>query len=162
MEPEDIAKTSMQGNLLEGRIMPSSEIRMHMLVYRMRPDVSAVVHAHPPMATAFTLAGFHFDSRVLPEVWLMLGKVPVAPYATPSTDEVPRSISPYIADSQAILLRRHGALTIGASLTEACMRMEKLELCAKILFYAAMLEGRKGPDALPESEIARLGSGGQL
>ncbi len=158
MEPEDLARTCMQGNLLEGRIRPSSEIRMHLLVYRERPDVMAIVHAHPPLATAFTLAGFPFNSKVLPEVWLMLGKVPVAAYATPSTDEVPRSISPYIADSRAILLRRHGALTFGASVTEACMRMEKLEHCAKILFYASMLEDRKAPDALPDSEIAKLGS----
>ncbi len=158
MEPEDLARTCMQGNLLEGRIRPSSEIRMHLLVYLMRPDVMAIVHAHPPLATAFTLAGFPFNSKVLPEVWLMLGKVPVAPYATPSTDEVPRSISPYIAESRAILLRRHGAITFGGSVTEACMRMEKLEHCAKILFYASMLEDRKTPVALTESEIAKLGS----
>ncbi len=159
MEPEDLARTCMQGNLLEGPIRPSSEIRMHLRVYHMRPDVMAIVHAHPPLATAFTLAGFPFNSKVLPEVWLMLGKVPVAPYATPSTEEVPLSISPYIADSRAILLRRHGALTFGGSVTEACMRMEKLEHCAKILFYASMLEDRKAPVALTESEIAKLGSG---
>ncbi len=119
MAPDEIAKTSMQGDLLEGPIKPSSEIRMHLHVYRMRPDVSAIVHAHPPMATASTLAGFALDSKVLPEVWLMLGKVPVAPYATPSTDEVPKSIDPYITGSRAILLCRHGALTFGGGLMEA-------------------------------------------
>jgi L-fuculose-phosphate aldolase len=160
IEPGQIAKTCMQGNLLEGPMRPSSEIRMHVHVYRMRPDVSAIVHAHPVVATAFTLAGFPFNSKVLPEVWLMLGKVPVAPYATPSTDEVPQSIEPYIAGSRAILLKRHGALTFGGSLMEACMRMEKLEHCAKILFYASMLEDRKAPVALAESEIAKLGSSG--
>ena len=158
MEPEDLARTCMQGNLLEGRIKPSSEIRMHLLVYLMRPDVMAIVHAHPPLATAFTLAGFPFNSKVLPEVWLMLGKVPVAPYATPSTNEVPQSIEPYIPDSRAILLKRHGALTFGGSLMEAFMRMEKLEHCARILFYASMLEDRKTPVALTQSEIAKLGS----
>ena len=86
----------------------------------------------------------------------MLGKVPVAPYATPSTDEVPQSIDPYVLDSRAILLRRHGALTFGASLMEACMRMEKLEHLAKILFYASMLEDRKAPVALTESEMQNL------
>jgi L-fuculose-phosphate aldolase len=156
MEPEQIAKTCMQGNLLEGPIRPSSEIRMHLQVYRMRPDVSAVVHAHPPVATAFTLAGYPFNSKVLPEVWIMLGKVPVAPYATPSTDEVPKSIESYVTDSRAILLKRHGALTFGGNLVEACMRMEKIEHCAKILFYAAMLEDRKAPVALTEGEIAKL------
>ncbi len=156
--PEEIAKASMQGELLEGPLRPSSEIRMHLHVYRMRPDVFAVVHAHPPVATASTLAGFPLNSKVLPEVWLMLGKVPVAPYATPSTDEVPQSIDPYVIDSRAILLSRHGALTFGASLMEACMRMEKLEHFAKILSYASMLEDRKAPVALTESEIAKLGA----
>ncbi len=158
IEPEEIAKTSMQGNLLEGPMRPSNEIRMHLHVYRMRPDVSAIVHAHPPVATAFTLAGFPFNSKTLPEVWFMLGKVPVAPYATPSTDEVPQSIEPYVMDSRAILLKRHGALTFGGSLMEACMRMEKLEHCAKTLFYASMLEDGKVPVPLTDKEIAKLGS----
>jgi L-fuculose-phosphate aldolase len=160
IEPAEIAKTSLQGNLPEGPMRPSNEILMHVQVYSMRPDVSAIVHAHPPMATAFTLAGFPFNSKVLPEVWLMLGEVPVAPYSTPSTDEVPQSIESYIPGSRAILLKRHGALTFGGSLMEACMRMEKLEHCAKILFYASILEDRKTPVALTESEIAKLGSGG--
>ncbi|MGA2025876.1 MAG: class II aldolase/adducin family protein [Syntrophobacteraceae bacterium] len=159
IEPEEIAKTSMRGDLLEGPIRPSNEIRIHVQVYRMRPDVLAIVHAHPPVATAFTLAGFPFNSKVLPEVWLLLGKVPVAPYATPATDEVPQSIEPYIPDSRAILLKRHGALTFGGSLMEACMRMEKLEHCAKILFYASMLEDREAPVALTQSQIAKLGTG---
>lgn len=159
LEPEMIAKTSMEGDFLEGPIGPSNEIRMHLHVYRMRPDVSAVVHAHPPVATAFTLAGYPFNSKVLPEAWIMLGKVPVAAYATPATDEVPLSIEPYIIDSRAILLKRHGALSFGEGLMEACMRMEKIEHCAKILFYAAMLEDRKVPVALTEAEIAKLGAG---
>jgi L-fuculose-phosphate aldolase len=156
IEPEEIAKTSMEAKLVEGPIRPSNEIQMHLHVYRMRPDVSAIVHAHPPVATAFTLAGFPFNSKVLPEVWLMLGRVPVAPYATPATDEVRKSIQPYIMDSRAILLKRHGAITFGGSPVEAFMRMEKLEHCARILFYSAMLEDRKVPVALTESEIAKL------
>jgi L-fuculose-phosphate aldolase len=156
LEPEEVAKTSMRGELLEGPIRPSSEIRMHLHVYRKRPDVFAVVHAHPTVATASTLVGFPLNSKILPEVWLMLGKVPVAPYATPSTDEVPQSIDPYVLGSRAILLRRHGALTFGGSLVEACIRMEKLEHFAKILFYASMLEDRKAPVALMESDIAKL------
>ena len=156
VEPEEIAKTDMAANLVDGPIKPSNEIQMHLYVYRMRPDVSAVVHAHPPVATAFTLAGFPLNTKVLPEAWIMLGRVPVAPYATPATDEVPKSIEPYIMDSRAILLKRHGAITFGASPMEACMRMEKLEHCARILFYSAMLEDRKAPVALTESEIAKL------
>jgi L-fuculose-phosphate aldolase len=161
MAPEEIAKTSMLGDLLEGPLKPSSEIRMHLLVYGMRPDISAIVHAHPPVATAFTLAGYPFNSKVLPEVWMMLGKVPVAPYATPSTEEVPSSIEPFVMESRAILLKRHGALTFGSDLVQAYMRMEKIEHCARILFYAAMLEDRKAPVALTEAEIARLGTNHQ-
>ena len=88
---------------------------------------------------------------------MMLGKVPVASYATPSTDEVPLSIEPYIMESRAILLKRHGAVTFGKSLMEACMRMEKIEHFAKTLFYASMLEDRKASVALSENEIAKLG-----
>ncbi len=153
---EELAKTDMEGALLEGPLKPSSEIRMHLLVYRMRPDVSAIVHAHPPMATAFTIAGFPLNSKVLPEVWLMLGKVPLAPYATPASEEVARSIEPHVAASRAILLKRHGAVTFGRDLAEACMRMEKLEHCAKILFYASILEDRKAPSAMTGEEIAKL------
>lgn len=156
LEPSDLAKTDLDGNLLEGSYRASSEIKMHLQVYKNRPDVLAVVHAHPPLATAFTLAGHPFNSKVLPEVWLMLGRVPVAPYATPSTPEVPKSIAPYVEKSRAILLQRHGALTFGGSVAEACMRMEKLEHAAKTLFYASILEGRKSPAAMTDGEIEKL------
>jgi L-fuculose-phosphate aldolase len=156
IEPEDLVKTTMEGELLQGTRKPSSEIRMHLYVYRNRPDVFGIVHAHPTMATAFTLAGFPFNAKVLPEVWLMLGHVPTAPYATPSTDEVPQAIAPYVEKHRAILLRRHGALTFGKNVTEAYMRMEKLEHAAKILFYASILEDRKTPVPLYDSEIKKL------
>ncbi|MEN6437540.1 MAG: class II aldolase/adducin family protein [Syntrophobacter sp.] len=156
LEPEDLVKTDMEGNVLEGVRKPSSEIRMHLYVYRHRPDVGAVVHAHPPMATAFTLSGFFFHSKALPEVWLTIGPVPTAPYATPSTDEVPQSIAPYVEKHRAILLRRHGALTFGKNVLEACMRMEKIEHAAKILFFASILEDRKLPASMSDNEIKRL------
>jgi L-fuculose-phosphate aldolase len=156
LEPEDLVKTDLEGNVLEGTRKPSSEIRMHLYVYRHRPDVGAVVHAHPPMATAFTLSGFFFHSKALPEVWLTIGPVPTAPYATPSTDEVPQSIAPYVEKHRAILLRRHGALTFGKDVPEACMRMEKIEHAAKILFYASILEDRKLPASMSDNEIKRL------
>lgn len=156
VEARDLLVTDMEGSTIEGTGRPSSEIRMHLYVYRHRPDVAAVVHAHPPMATAFTLAGFPFHAKALPEVWLTIGAVPTAPYATPSTDEVPKSIAPYVADHRAILLRRHGALTFGASVREACLRMEKVEHAARTLFYAAILEDRKLPAAMSDGEIRRL------
>jgi len=153
---EDLVATSCEGELLEGSRKPSSEIKMHLLVYRKRPDVFAIVHAHPPMVTAFTLVGFPFNAKVLPEVWLNLGNVPTAPYATPSTDEVPQAIAPYVEQSRAILLRRHGALTFGESVAQAYMRMEKLEHAARIFFYASILEDRKCPAVMADNEIRKL------
>ena len=156
IEPEDLMLTDMAGEVIAGTHKPSSEIRMHLQVYRDRPDVFAVVHAHPPMATAFTLAGFPFHAKALPETWMTIGPVPMAPYATPSTDEVPKAIAPYVAGHRAILLTRHGALTFGKSVYEACMRMEKIEHAAKILFYASILEDRKLPAAMTDGQIRRI------
>lgn len=153
---EDLVKTTLEGNVVEGSAKPSSEIRMHLLAYRKRPDVFAVVHAHPIMATAFTLAGFPFNAKVLPEVWLMLGNVPTAPYATPSTPEVPQAIDRYVEGHRAILLSRHGALTFGKNVLEAYLRMDKLEHAARTLYFASVLEDRKTPAILPESEIRKL------
>lgn len=156
IEPEDLVITDLEGRVLKGERKPSSEIGMHLHVYRRRPGLGAVVHAHPPVATAFTLAGFKFNSKVLPETWVALGRVPTASYATPSTDEVARSIDPYIEAHRAILLQRHGAVTFGKTTIEAYARMEELEHAAKILYYATILEGRKSPAAMAESEIKRL------
>jgi L-fuculose-phosphate aldolase len=154
--PEEVAKTDMDATLLEGPLKPSTEIGMHLLVYKMRPDVSAIVHAHPPIATAFTIAGLTFESKVLPEVWLTLGTIPVAPYATPATEEVARSIEPHVANSRAILLERHGAVTFGRDLCQAWMRMEKLEHFAGTLFHASMLQGRKAPAGLSHEQLSKL------
>ncbi len=156
--PREVAKTDMGATLLEGPLKPSSEIRMHLLVYKMRPEVSAIVHAHPPIATAFTIAGLAFDSKVLPEVWLTLGKVALAPYATPASEEVARAIEPHVADSRAILLERHGAVTFGRDLCQAWMRMEKLEHFARTLFHASMLLGCKAPENLTREQLSKLGA----
>ena len=98
---------------------PSSEIKMHMRVYQERPDVNAVVHAHPPIATAFTVAGVDLDQYILPEAVLTLGEVPTCAYGTPSTMEIPDSLEPYIQNHDAFLLKNHGALTVGCNLTTA-------------------------------------------
>lgn len=155
LKPADLLLLDLQGETLSGRGKPSNEIRMHLEVYRRREDVSAVVHAHPPMLTAFTLAGIPFMADALPEVWLMFGPVPTVPYATPSTDDVPEAIAPYLEEHQAILLERHGSLTLGRSLDEACMRLEKLEHAARTLFFARLL--RSGPLApLPDESLKKL------
>lgn len=112
---------------------PSSELKMHMEVYKSRKEINAVVHAHPPYSTSFAVIGKPLDQFILPEAVLNLGIVPVAKYATPSTIEVPESIQPFLEKSDTILLQHHGALTLGSDLETAYYRMETLEHYSKIL-----------------------------
>ena len=136
LTPDMIIKVDKDGNKLEGKLNPSSEIKMHMRVYRERPDVTAVVHAHPPVATAFTVADIDLDQYVLPEAVLTIGAVPTCDYGTPSTMEIPDSLDPYIQDHDAFLLRNHGALTVGCNLTKAFFVMEEVEFNAVICKHA--------------------------
>ena len=118
---------------------PSSEIAMHLEVYRQRPDVKAVVHAHPPLATAFSIAGVSLARCVIPEVVVTLGGIPTAEYATPGTAEVPVSIRQAICKYDAMILAHHGSLTVGSSLWEAYLRLEKVEHTAEITLAAQQL-----------------------
>ena len=136
LTPDMIIKVDKDGNKLEGKLNPSSEIKMHMRVYRERPDVTAVVHAHPPVATAFTVADIDLDQYVLPEAVLTIGAVPTCDYGTPSTMEIPDSLDPYIHNHDAFLLRNHGALTVGCNLTKAFFVMEEVEFNAVICKHA--------------------------
>lgn len=120
-------------------LRPSSEIRMHLEVYRQRPDVQAVIHAHPPLAIAFSIAGMSLARCVLPEVIVSLGGIPTTEYATPSTEEVPESIRTAIRDYDAMVLAHHGSLTVGKTLWEAYMRLEKVEHTAQITLAAHQL-----------------------
>jgi L-fuculose-phosphate aldolase len=156
LRPFDLmVMNSVNGDLVAGKGRASSEIRMHLLIYRMRPDVMAVVHAHPPLLTAYTLAGVPFRAETLPEVWTTIGPVATAPYATPTTEELAESIRLFIKEHQAILLERHGSLTVGKSLKEAYMRLEKLEHAAHTLLYAYLLSGSV-PTPLPADALAAL------
>lgn len=150
---DDIVEVDRYGNLLSGAGKPSTELKMHLFIYEHRPDVNAVVHAHPTFATAFAASGKALDKPVFPEVLVMLGKVPLAPYATPSTDEVPESIRPFVQKHNAILLANHGAVTCGATLQEAYFAMEKLEHAAQITLYARMLGGER---ELTNEQITKL------
>jgi L-fuculose-phosphate aldolase len=141
MTPDMIIKIDGEGNKLEGDLNPSSEIKMHLRVFRERPDVNAVVHAHPPVATAFTVAGIPMDQYILPEAVLTIGAVPTCEYGTPSTMEIPDSLAPYIQNHDAFLLKNHGALTVGNTLMRACFTMEEVEFNAKIALYARQLGG---------------------
>ena len=139
MTPDIIIKIDANGNKIDGKLNPSSEIKMHMRVYQERPDANAVVHAHPPVATAFTVAGVELDQYILPEAILTIGNVPTCDYGMPSTMEIPESLMPYIQKHDAFLLKNHGALTVGNTLLRACFTMEEVEFNAKINLYARQI-----------------------
>ncbi len=156
MTPEMLVKLDMEGNRLEGSLKPSSEVKMHLRVYKENPLVRAVMHAHPPVATSFSIAGIPLDKPILAEAIISFGSVPLAPYATPGTQEVPDSIAPYCVDYNAVLLANHGALTWGNNPQEAYFRMESLEQYAKILMYTGHLKG--GVNELRAEDVEALNS----
>src|SRR6478752_4997827 len=139
MDPQMMCITDLDGRKLAGERNPSSEMQMHLEVYRQRPDVEAVVHAHPPIATGFAVAGIPLDRAVLAEVLTTLGSVPIADYATPSTSELPQAVGKYIKAHDGMLLANHGALTVGADLYGAYYKMETIEHFAKITLVARTL-----------------------
>jgi len=153
LRPEQIICIDERGRLVEGRGRPTSEIAMHLAVYRARPDVSAVLHAHPPTAIALSLAGISLAECILPEVVVALGGIPTAPYATPGTLDVPASVEQVIGGHSAVLLERHGVLTCGDDLDQAYGRLEVVEHSARITHLARQL----GPvSTLSEQEIGRI------
>ncbi len=133
----------MNGEPVGDTRRPSTEHKVHLEAYRQRPDVMAVIHAHPPKAIAFTIAEAPLDTCILPEVVVTLGSIPVAPYATPSTDDLPASMGELIRRSDAVMLARHGSVTVGLTLADAFKKLEKLEHNAEILIYARILGGAK-------------------
>ena len=139
--PDILVRINDKGELLEGERKPSSEIKMHLRCYSERPDVGAVVHAHPPTATGYAVANKALDEYSMIESVIAIGSVPVTPYGTPSTEEVPEAITPYLQEHDVMLLQNHGALTVGADLITAYYRMETLELFAKISLTAHLLGG---------------------
>lgn len=156
MTPEMLLVTDLDGTVLEGELHPSSEGKMHLAVYRGRPDVRAVVHAHPPVSTAFAVCRRGLTVPYVAELAVGLGEVPCTPaFAMLSTDEVPRSVEPYLAGHSAVLLANHGALTWGASLWEAFDRMETVEHTARIVLNAETLGGGV---PLTGAEVTRLES----
>lgn len=135
LTPDMLVKINLDGETLEGDNKPSSEIKMHIRVYKENLDARAVIHAHPPISTSFAIARIPLNKPILTEAIIFLGEVPVAPYATPGTDEVPDSISPYCKDYSALLLANHGALTWSTDPMSAYYKMEWLEQYALISMY---------------------------
>ncbi len=139
MQPDDLVVTDLEGNQLEGRRKVSTEILMHCVVYQHRPDVGAVCHGHPVYATAHAVAGIPLTEALMPEVVVTLGCVPVAPYGTPSTDELAQSLVGLVPSFDAILLANHGAISYGPHLENAFFKMEILEHYAKIAILTRVL-----------------------
>jgi len=153
MTPDMMCITDLDGRKLQGDRDPSSEMLMHLEVYRQRPDVRAVVHAHPPTATGFAVAGIALDRAVLAEVLTTLGSIPIAEYATPSTSELPEAVRKYIKAHDGMLLANHGALTVGPDVMAAYYKMETIEHFAHISLVARML-GRE--NLIAREEVQRL------
>ena len=158
MEPEDLVLVDLNGRKLEGRREVSSEIQMHLLIYRMRPEIRGVVHAHPPTATGFAAAGMALDRPLVSEVVVALDGIPLANYGTPGTPELLEALEPFIPGSQAILMANHGAVTYAEDVLHAYMHMETVEHFAKISLVAHML-GRQEPlsgEAVDKLRAVRL------
>lgn len=155
MTPEYICKVDAKGNVLQANkgFKPSSEIKMHMRVYKERPDVQAVVHAHPMYATSFAIAGIPLTQPIMPEAVIALGCVPIAEYGTPSTEEIPNAVAKYLQHYDAVLLENHGALSYSDSLLSAYHKMESVEFYAQLLFLSKQLGG---PQELSQAQVERL------
>lgn len=155
MEPDDPLVIDQEGNIVSGKpaLKPTSELNMHLEIYRQRGDINAVLHAHPPYATALTVAGLPFPTDFLPEVLIALGDVPTAPYATPGTQALADSIRTLIINHDTILLGNHGSISAGRTLEEALIALERLEHAAHTYHLATALGE---PIPLPHDELVHL------
>ncbi len=138
LSSDQLVKVDLDGNKLEGELEPSSELKIHLDVFKNKKGIKAAVHAHPPYATGFAVAGKALDQCVIPEIIISLGSIPLTAYGTPSTFEIPDNIREHLQNHNAFLLANHGAFTIGDDLFQAYYRMESLELFAKISLFASM------------------------
>ena len=153
MTPDMMVVVDIEGRKVSGERDPSTELQMHLEIYRNRPDVTAVVHAHPPIATGFAVAGIPLTRAVLAEVITTLGSVPIAEYGTPSTPELPEAVRKYIKAHDGMLLANHGAVTCGVDVMAAYYKMETIEHFAKISLVARMLGGEH---LISREEVDRL------
>lgn len=153
MSPEDLVTVESGGTVCDSNQRPSSELPMHLEVYGQRPDVGAVIHAHPPLATAFTVAGISLAQCVIPEVVLTMGTIPTTEYATPSTEKGRDVVRELIRCHDALILDRHGTLTVGPDLISAYRKLEKVEHAAQVTLAARQLGNVR---TLPPEEVKRL------
>lgn len=153
MEPEDLVIVDMNGQKVSGKRTASTEIGMHLLIYRLRPDVHGIVHAHPTTATGYAAAGIPLNKALVSEVVLSLGSIPLAKYGTPGTPELIETLDPLIPDHDAILMANHGVVTYGDTLLRAYMKMETVEHFAKIALVTHLL-GQQQP--LSDEAVEKL------
>jgi L-fuculose-phosphate aldolase len=155
MSPDDLVIVDDKGRLLEARDgrRPTAELALHLEAYRQRPDIGAVLHAHPPYTTALTLVGLPFPTDYMPEVMVLLGQVPTAPYARPLTPELAASISDLIQTHDNIVLSHHGTISVGRTLEQALIALERMEAVAHTYHLARALGE---PIPLPPAELEAL------
>ena len=153
MQPDDMIITGLDGKKLSGERGPSSELGMHLLIYRCRPDVHAVCHSHPPVASGFAAAGISLNKAILCEAVFSLGTIPVAPYAMPGTPALSATLEPFVHGHDAILMGNHGVVTYGPDLFTAFCRMESVEHIARVTLVTELL-GKQ--NLLSSSEVAEL------
>jgi L-fuculose-phosphate aldolase len=154
LEPQHIAHVDPEGRVLDGGPRCSSEIGIHLVSYRERPDMHAVIHTHPPHAVALSIAGIDLELPVIPEVIVTIGGTPTTPYATPGTDELAASIRTVVRCSDTLIMKNHGAVTLGANLMDAFKKLDMVEHTARILWLAHTLKGSVDP--LPPEAVRKL------
>jgi len=154
LEPHHLAHIDMDGRTLDGGPKASSEVGIHLVSYRERPEMRAVVHTHPPHAVALTIAGIDLQTPIIPEIIVTIGGIPTAPYATPGTAELPESIRALVKCSDTLIMQNHGAVCLGANLMDAYKKLDMLEHTAKILWLAHVAGG--GIKPLPPEAVAKL------
>jgi L-fuculose-phosphate aldolase len=143
MQPEQILLMDLQGEVLAGEGYPTSETPMHLRLYQERDDIRGIVHGHPPVSTAFAVAGRPLDLHLIPEAVVFLGEVPLIPFAMPGSPELADSIAPYLEKYDAVLLENHGVLCWGGDLEQAYHRLETVEFCATVTLTARLLGGAR-------------------
>ena len=154
LEPHHLAHVDPDGRPVDGGPGPSSEVGIHLISYRERPDVRAVVHTHPPHAVALSIAEIDMQVPVIPEVVVTIGGTPTTPYATPGTEELPDSIRDVVRCSDTLIMKNHGAVTLGANLMDAFKKLDMVEHTARILWLAHAVRGHVSP--LPPEAVAKL------
>ncbi|HPW45413.1 MAG TPA: class II aldolase/adducin family protein [bacterium] len=153
VRPKDIVLCDDNGRTLEPSKKPSSEAAMHREVYRQRPDVAAAIHAHPHYSIACSLSGISLSKIILPELAIYIGPVPIVPYATPGTEELPEALIPYLPDHNAFLLSRHGVLVLGKDLEDAFNRLEHLEQIARVAY---LVKSMGGIEPMSKHEVKKI------